>query len=170
MPARIIIIGNGGTGKTTLARRIAAVRGHSPVHLDGYYFEPDRINVPRDPQVCRQLLDGATPVDGRWVAEGVYGQLADHLLARAHLLIWLCFPTDLCLQRNRDRPWEADKFASPEEQRRHEPALLKWVADYDHRQDDCSRFFHQQLMDRAGDRGLKLDSPAGLELWQIRYL
>jgi uridine kinase len=38
---RVLIAGIGGSGKTTLARRLAPVLGRTYHHLDGLYLGPD---------------------------------------------------------------------------------------------------------------------------------
>lgn len=37
---RILILGCGGAGKSTLARRLGAATGLPVVHLDGLYWQP----------------------------------------------------------------------------------------------------------------------------------
>ncbi len=64
---RIVIIGRTGSGKTTLARELAAVLGVPHVELDSLYFEPDFSTVSLE--VLRERTREAIAGD-RWVTDG----------------------------------------------------------------------------------------------------
>jgi hypothetical protein len=70
-PARIHVIGGGGSGKTTLARRVADVLGAPHVELD--------------------LGADIDEVAGRpaWVTEGIFVFGVEPLLAAADVIVWL---------------------------------------------------------------------------------
>ena len=93
---RILIIGCPGAGKTTAARRLAAVTGLPLIHLDAHYWRPGWREPEREiwrAQV-RALLAGP-----RWIMDGNYGGTLDLRIPAADLLIHLDFPTALCLRR-----------------------------------------------------------------------
>jgi adenylate kinase family enzyme len=73
---RVAVIGTSGSGKTTVARRLAERLGVTHVELDALFWGPGWMPTPPD-------SDG-------WVVDGNYGgKLGDLVLQRAELVIWL---------------------------------------------------------------------------------
>ena len=58
---RIAILGNSGSGKSTVARSLAARSGAVLLDLDTVAWEPGQIAVARSPQVARDDGAGRTP-------------------------------------------------------------------------------------------------------------
>lgn len=87
-PQRIHIIGGPGSGKTTLASRLAAAIGVRPVHLDGIARVGGGTGPPRS---MEQRLNDVSAIASRpaWVTEGVHLGWTDALLERADLIVWL---------------------------------------------------------------------------------
>ena len=85
-PHKIFIIGIAGSGKTTLARRLAAELGLPHIDLDAirYPHVKDKVLLPE----LRPVID-ALAQEPRWVAEGVYTGWTEALLAAADRIIWL---------------------------------------------------------------------------------
>ena len=93
---RILVIGRTGSGKTTLAREIAAALQVPHVELDSLYFGPDFSTVPEP--VLRERV--ATAIQGdRWVTDGNKRAVRDLVWPRADTIIWLDYPTALTLWR-----------------------------------------------------------------------
>ena len=86
---RILIIGRTGSGKTTLARELAASIGVPHVELDALYFGPDFSTVPL--QVLRERTSVAIAGD-RWVTDGNKRAVRDLVWPRADTVIWLDYP------------------------------------------------------------------------------
>ena len=85
-PRRIAVIGTSGSGKTTVAARIAAMAGVPHVELDALHWEPDW--TPAGPDVFRARVDQALAGDA-WVVDGGYAQVRDLTWGRAEHVIWL---------------------------------------------------------------------------------
>jgi adenylate kinase family enzyme len=79
---RTVIVGNGGSGKSWLAARLAAAVGASAVDLDEIHWLPGGFNARREPATAVKMVR-AKAVEERWVVEGVYGWLANEALPRA---------------------------------------------------------------------------------------
>lgn len=83
---RIVVVGRTGSGKTTLARELAAVLGVPHVELDALYFGPEFSTAPLD--VLREKTSAATAGE-RWVIDGNKRVVRDLVWPRADTIIWL---------------------------------------------------------------------------------
>jgi adenylate kinase family enzyme len=93
---RILILGRTGSGKTTLARELAAALGVPHVELDALYFGPDFTTAPLP--VLRQRT--ITAIGGeRWVTDGNKSAVRDLVWPRADTVIWLDYPLVVSLWR-----------------------------------------------------------------------
>ena len=128
---RIAIIGPGGAGKSTLARRLGEVTGLPLIHLDREHWRPGWVEPPREEWERRvsELAAG-----DRWIIDGNYGGTMEARLARADTVVFLDFGRLRCLQgaitrrvryRNRTRP---DMTAGCDERLTWQ--YLKWIWDY----------------------------------------
>jgi hypothetical protein len=93
---RILVLGRTGSGKTTLARELAASRRVPHIELDALYFAADFSTVP--PQVLRERTIEAIAGD-RWVTDGNKSAVRDLVWPRADTVIWLDYPLVVCLWR-----------------------------------------------------------------------
>jgi adenylate kinase family enzyme len=94
---RISVVGNSGTGKTTMAAALAATLGLKHVELDAIYHQPgwQALSTGAFRHRTRQALGG----DG-WVVDGNYRSvLGDVVWARADTVVWLDFPLSVALPR-----------------------------------------------------------------------
>ncbi len=92
---RVLIMGNGGSGKTWLARRIGEQLRHPIIHLNDIHWEPGRYGIARDRTLRTEVKAAAN--DDRWIMEGVYGQLVNMVLRRVTALIWIDLPEEACI-------------------------------------------------------------------------
>jgi adenylate kinase family enzyme len=83
-PARVVVAGTSGAGKTTLAARIAEVLGVPHVELDGLFHGPGW--TPRPSFLADVEQFSAQPA---WVTEWQYGDVRPLLAQRADLMVWL---------------------------------------------------------------------------------
>jgi adenylate kinase family enzyme len=94
---RILVYGVTGSGKTTLAREIAAITG-LPWHSmdDEVGWLPDWVERPRDEQ--RALVSKIVSSE-EWVLDTAYGHWRDLVLSRAELIVALDYPRLVSLVR-----------------------------------------------------------------------
>jgi adenylate kinase family enzyme len=94
---KIAIVGTSCSGKTTLARRLAAHLDVPHVELDALHHGPGWTEAPRDE--FRALVTEA--VSGPdWVVDGNYhGKLGDLVLKRVDIVVWLDLPILTILPR-----------------------------------------------------------------------
>jgi energy-coupling factor transporter ATP-binding protein EcfA2 len=93
---RILILGRTGSGKTTLARELAAAVGVPHVELDALYFGPNFSTAPLP--VLRDRTSAAIAGD-RWVTDGNKRAVRDLVWPRADTIIWLDYPLVVSLWR-----------------------------------------------------------------------
>lgn len=94
-PRRIHIIGSGGSGKTTLARQLAA-------GLDAPCHELDKIGYNNHAKrSLEQRLHDVRQIAAqpRWVSEGGFVWWIDDLLQNADVIVWLDLHWTLCYRR-----------------------------------------------------------------------
>jgi len=142
---RTLIVGNSGSGKTTLARRLAGAGGAAVLSLDELAWAEGVTRRPAADAVAdvRRFIDR----HDAWVIEGCYGDVVDAAASDADELRWLDPGVEVCLAHCRARPWEPDKFDSPEAQQDHFEALLDWVRTYPTRDDEFGLARHRAIFD-----------------------
>ena len=91
---RVAIIGCGGSGKTTIGRRIAAVIDAEITHLDAVYYDDEWNKLPQEKfaQIQEELVAADT-----WVIDGNYAGTLPIRLRRATHVIFLDLPAITCL-------------------------------------------------------------------------
>jgi len=145
MPSRIVILGNSGAGKTTLARRLASGLDAQLLSLDTIAWNGGPERVP--PDKAGMALRAFMQAHPAWIVEGCYASLARLALARATALVFLNPGIETCIAHCMQRPWEPDKYPTSSAQQAMRGALLTWVREYPERTDDCGITAHRRLFD-----------------------
>jgi adenylate kinase family enzyme len=108
MPDRILIYGNAGSGKTTLARTLAGSLGVAHLDLDSIAWREPLVRHPL--AVTLDLLAAFVRAHEGWVIEGCYGAIVAAATALCTELMFRNPGIDACITRCRKRPWEPSKF------------------------------------------------------------
>jgi adenylate kinase family enzyme len=93
---RILIIGSGGAGKSTLARRLGEVLNIEVFHLDKLYWQPNWIEPPKDD--WKNTVEEILKRDS-WIIDGNFGGTLEMRLQACDTAIFLDFPPVVCLYR-----------------------------------------------------------------------
>ena len=93
---RIVVIGATGSGKSTIAGKIAQTLDIPHIEFDAYRHGPNWTETPNDVfrERLRQALQGDT-----WVADGNYRITRDVVWPRATMLVWLDYPIRVVMWR-----------------------------------------------------------------------
>ncbi len=120
---RILILGRTGSGKTTLARELAAALGVPHVELDALYFGPNFTTVPLT--VLRERTSAAIAGE-RWVTDGNKKAVRDLVWPRADTIIWLDYPLSVSLWRLGKRAlWRTSELKAQAAEAGEKTGLLK---------------------------------------------
>jgi adenylate kinase family enzyme len=137
---RLVVLGNGGSGKSWLAEGLAHHLASTAIDLDAIHWLPGGFNSRRDPEearaAVRQLATGE-----RWIIEGVYGWLALEALPRATGLALLDVPDDQCVENV-----EARGLRRGGDEAAH-VAFIEWVRDYRKRQNTNGFQAHMHMFE-----------------------
>jgi adenylate kinase family enzyme len=93
---RVLVIGSGGAGKSTFARRLGARLRLPVIHLDKAFWRAGWVETPKDEwrRTVEELCAG-----GAWVMDGNYSGTLDVRLAACDSVVFLDLPRTLCLWR-----------------------------------------------------------------------
>ncbi len=91
-----MMVGSGGAGKTTLARRLGEITGLPVVHLDRQFWNPGWVKTPTEQ--WHQRVTELAAAD-RWILEGNYGGSAHLRLQRADTVVFLDLGRLTCMRR-----------------------------------------------------------------------
>ncbi len=93
---RILVIGSGGAGKSTVAARLAAALELPLVGLDALYWNAGWIPTPASEWA--ECVRAASARDA-WVMDGNYGGTLAERLARCEAVVFLDLPRLVCISR-----------------------------------------------------------------------
>jgi hypothetical protein len=142
---QILIYGNAGSGKTTMACQLAAELGVARLCLDSIAFgqEAQRRALQESVADLRAFIDAN---DG-WVIEGCYGDLVEAALPYCTELRFLNPGVEACVANCVKRPWDPEYCASSEDQQRYLAPLLDFVRQYPTRQDEYGLARHRAIFE-----------------------
>jgi adenylate kinase family enzyme len=93
---KIILIGSGGAGKSTLARRLGEALAVEVIHLDKLHWKPNWTSPPKDEwrKTVRKLIE-----KDEWVIDGNFNGTMELRMAACDTVIYLDFPRLVCVYR-----------------------------------------------------------------------
>jgi hypothetical protein len=121
---RVVVYGNAGSGKTTMARSLGLPR----LSLDTIAWAS--VGVRAAPETSRAALEQFIAENTEWVIEGCYGDLVEAAVAHCTELRFLNPGAEVCIANAHRRPWTPEYCASPEDQQRFLEPLVKFIREY----------------------------------------
>jgi adenylate kinase family enzyme len=90
---RILVIGSGGAGKSTLSRELGEILGIPVVHLDSVYWRPGWEETPKDEwgSKVEELIR-----EDSWIMDGNFGGTREMRMRAADTIIFLDLPRLVC--------------------------------------------------------------------------
>jgi adenylate kinase family enzyme len=128
---KILVIGSGGAGKSTLAARLGEILGIEVIHLDTLYWKPGwrEGSRPEWTETVRRLAGREA-----WIMDGNYGSILDLRLAAADAVIFLDLPRSLCIRRVVSRRLRYARSSRPDMapgcSERLDPEFLRYLWKY----------------------------------------
>lgn len=172
---RVCVVGNTGSGKTTLAGELARRAGVSHVELDALRHGPNWTQTPDDVMRAQAVarLDAADESHDGWVTDGNYSHVRAALWSRADTVVWLDYSLPVILGRlfkrtlrrtvTQEELWNGNRerfltaFASRD-------SLFLWaLRTYKRRRRDYPRLF--ALPENAHLKVVRLRSPRQTRAW-----
>ena len=154
---RTVIVGNSGSGKSWLAKRLGENASAQVIHLDEIFWLPGGFNEKRSPSEVLSLVN-TRKVETDWIVEGVFGDLASQFLPSAQTLIWLDFPWHVCKQRLEARGSESKLHMGRAQSERGSRELIQWAEAYYSRSGSCCHTAHLGLFESFIGRRLRLST------------
>lgn len=128
---RVMLIGSGGAGKSTLARQLGDVTGLPVVHLDAHHWKPGWVPTPNDEWDAKVIELAAGE---RWIIDGNYGRTMELRFARADTVVFLDYSRWRCCYRAIKRRVQFAGRSRPDMTEGCEEKIdlefLKWIWDY----------------------------------------
>jgi adenylate kinase family enzyme len=93
---RVSVVGNSGSGKTTIAKALGTALNAPHLELDSVFHQPGW--VPSEADEFRRRVTEFVAAE-RWVADGNYSTVQDLVWARADTVVWPDLPRYRVMQR-----------------------------------------------------------------------
>ncbi|MEQ1604287.1 MAG: DNA topology modulation protein [Pyrinomonadaceae bacterium] len=128
---KVVVIGSGGSGKSTFSRQLGEVTGLPVVHLDQLYWHAGWVKTPADEweAIVRRELEKPD-----WIMDGNFGGTRPMRLAACDTVIFLDLPRWLCIYRILKRTLTYRKGTRPDMaegcDERFDPEFMLWVWNY----------------------------------------
>jgi len=142
---KLILLGNAGAGKSTMARRLIGNADIPRLSLDEIAWDQGTKRKPLAESLV--LLHEFLGAKEQWVVEGCYGDLIEAALPHCTELRFLNPGIETCVAHCNRRPWEASKFSCAEQQNAMLGQLIQWVKEYETRNDEYGLKRHRQIFD-----------------------
>ncbi len=142
---KILVFGNSGAGKTTLARALCDSEKLAHLDLDTLAWEP---TSPPERKALTESKKGITKfinANPSWVIEGCYADLLEMAVPYSSEIVFMNLSIEDCIANAKNRPWEPHKYASKQAQDANLNMLIGWIAQYSARDDTFSKTAHDKL-------------------------
>jgi adenylate kinase family enzyme len=154
---RTVIVGNSGSGKSWLAKRLGENASVQVIHLDEIFWRPGGFNEKRLLSEVQKLVDTRKD-ETDWIVEGIFGDLASQFLSSAQTLIWLDFPWNVCKQRLEARRSGSKLHMGRVQSEQGFRELIRWAEAYYSRSGSCRYDAHLGLFESFTGKRLRFST------------
>lgn len=147
---RVMVIGCGGAGKSTLARALGEKTGLPVVHLDQIWWEPGNWQHLEKAEFDQRLAVELEKT--RWILDGNFNRTIEARLEVCDTVIYLDYPRLVCIKNwlgrviknwGRHRPDMTEGCIE-----RFDPEFVKWIWNFN--KNNRARYY--ALLNNAGDK------------------
>jgi adenylate kinase family enzyme len=131
---RIAIIGNAGSGKSTLTQKLHKITNLPVYYLDQYFWKPGWVRT--DADEYKKAHDAICDKE-EWIIDGINLRVMEYRIQRADVIIFLDIPRYICLWRILKRTFKyygketlSSPKGCPERFNWEFLKFLKWVWDF----------------------------------------
>ena len=128
---KILVIGSGGSGKSTLSLKLGATLGIDVYHLDKFYWREGWTKPA--PEEWLQIIDGLLSRE-QWIMDGNFSGTLKQRIEQCDTIIFLDFSRPLCLWRIIRRRLQYRQRARPDMangcNERLNLEFVSWVINY----------------------------------------
>ena len=147
---RVMIIGCGGAGKSTLARKLGEKTGLPVVHLDQIWWAPGNWQHIEKPEFDEKLaLELQKP---RWILDGNFNRTIEARLEACDTVIYLDYPRLVCIKNWLGRVIKNWGHHRPDMTEGCtewiDPEFVKWIWNFN--KNNRARYY--ELLNNAGDK------------------
>ena len=147
---RVMIIGCGGAGKSTLARKLGEKTGLPVVHLDQIWWAPGHWQHIEQPEFDEKLaLELAKP---QWILDGNFNRTIEARLEACDTVIYLDYPRLVCIKNWLGRVIKNWGHARPDMTEGCtewiDPEFVKWIWNFN--RNNRARYY--DLLNNARDK------------------
>lgn len=125
---RVLVIGNGGAGKSSFAKRLGTILGIPVVNLDAFFWKPNWVPTPAGEwkEKVHHLVQ-----QERWIMDGNYSGTYKERMDAADTIIYLDIPRMVCLFRVWKR-WLSGRRIDmiPDCREKVDLEFMKWIWNY----------------------------------------
>ncbi len=128
---RVMIIGSGGAGKSTLAKQLGEKLNLPVHHLDTFFWNPGWVSATEE-----ELMEAQNKFvyDDKWIFDGNYSATMDIRMQRADTVIFLDLSKYLCTFRVIKRRFQYHNKTRPDMgegcEEKIDLEFIKWVYNY----------------------------------------
>ena len=142
-PVRIVLLGNAGAGKSTMAKLLIGDRPIPRLSLDSIAWKEPAVRKPLSESLAELHVFLSTCPE--WIIDGCYGDLIEAALPSCTELRFLNPGVEVCISHCLARPWEPEKFPTPAKQNEMLQTLIEWVRQYPTRDDEYGLSRHRKI-------------------------
>lgn len=158
---KVILLGNAGAGKSTLARRLLQRQPAARLSLDEVAFGAGSERRPLDESIAE--VQAFIEKNENWIIEGCYADILEPVLEVCEELYFFNPGVEACVAHCMARPWEPEKFTSAEEQHENLQNLIDWVIAYESRDDEYGLKRHRALFQSFAGKKREFNDPREYE-------
>ena len=142
---RILIFGNSGSGKSTMAKKLVETEGLGLLALDMLAWLPEKPPRRMSLLESKKKIEAFIMAHDGWVIEGCYTDLLECAAPYATEVMFMNLSVGDCVENAKARAWEPLKYESKQAQDENLEMLLAWIKQYPERKDLFFYDFHLRL-------------------------